>query len=84
MSNNICTYCGAHLDNGERCDCIESMYMALAPENRAKVDIKIAELLAEQRKGDLLKRIKNAAPALAHRDGKSETTPNDFAVIVHG
>lgn len=51
-NNNTCPYCGAHLDSGERCDCIESMYMALKPENRAKVDAKIAEILAEQRKGE--------------------------------
>lgn len=50
-SNNNCPYCGAYLDPGEQCDCIESMYMALKPENRVKVDAKIAEMLAEQRKG---------------------------------
>ena len=41
----ICPHCGAHLDPGEVCDCIPSLYVGLSPEDRRTVDSKITELL---------------------------------------
>ena len=41
----ICPHCGAHLDPGEVCDCIASLYACLSPEDRRTVDSKITELL---------------------------------------
>ena len=38
MENNICQYCGAHLDPGESCDCTLSKYNRLTPGNKRKVD----------------------------------------------
>ena len=40
----ICPHCGAHLDPGEVCDCIPSLYACLSPKDRAAVDAKITEL----------------------------------------
>ena len=46
-----CPHCGANLDPGERCNCFESRYAALTPENRAIVDEKIHELYTQQLAG---------------------------------
>lgn len=48
-----CPHCGAHLDPGEACDCIPSLYASLTPELRAKVHAKVSELLTEQKKAAL-------------------------------
>lgn len=45
----ICPYCGAHLDPGESCDCAQSMYQLLTPEEQRTVDALIEELLLSQR-----------------------------------
>ena len=45
-----CRHCGGHLDSGETCNCLASMYERLTPENRATLDQKIDDLLAGQRK----------------------------------
>jgi len=44
-----CPYCGAHLDHGESCDCAQSMYQLLTPEEQRTVDALIQELLLSQR-----------------------------------
>lgn len=44
-----CPCCGAHLDSGESCDCIGSLYASLSAGDRVKVDAKIAELLKKQK-----------------------------------
>lgn len=44
-----CPYCGAHLDSGESCDCIGSLYASLSVEDRAAVDAKITELLQKKK-----------------------------------
>ena len=44
-----CPYCGAHLDHGESCDCAQSMYQLLTPEEQRTVDALIEELLLSQR-----------------------------------
>lgn len=49
-----CPYCGAHLDPGESCACVDAMFEALTPENKQKVKSLVNDLLAEQ---------KNAAPS---------------------
>ena len=49
MKYNICPYCGAHLDPGESCDCIPSMYAPrLSPENRTKIDAFVHSLVQKQ------------------------------------
>lgn len=48
MSYKICPYCGAHLDPGEPCDCINARYNALTPENQTKFDTAVAILLKKQ------------------------------------
>ena len=60
-----CPYCGAHLDSGESCDCIGSLYASLPPEDRRAVDSKITELLN-----------KTKAPASAANagEGKADTS----------
>ena len=55
----ICPHCGAHLDPGEVCDCIPSLYACLSPKDRAAVDAKITEL-----------RTKAKAPASAANAGE--------------
>lgn len=45
----ICPRCGAHLDPGESCDCIEARYDTLTQASRDRVDAFIMELIAEQR-----------------------------------
>lgn len=58
-----CPHCGAHLDSGESCDCISSLYATLSPENRGRIDRFVAELLKKQ----------NAAQGAANtRDGGAE------------
>ena len=44
----VCPHCGAHLDSGEQCDCIPSMYARLSPENRTKIDAFVHSLVQEQ------------------------------------
>ena len=44
----ICPHCGAHLDPGESCDCIPSMYARLSPENRTKIDAFVHSLVQKQ------------------------------------
>lgn len=46
---NVCPYCGAHLDPGERCDCIEYQYAALTPKHKKMVDDEISALLTGQK-----------------------------------
>ena len=43
-----CPHCGAHLDSGEQCDCIPSMYARLSPENRTKIDAFVHSLVQKQ------------------------------------
>ena len=44
-----CPHCGAHLDPGESCDCIPSMYAPrLSPENRTKIDAFVHSLVQKQ------------------------------------
>ena len=70
----ICPCCGAHLDPGESCDCIGSLYASLSPEDRLAVDAKIAELLKKQ------KAAQGAANAL---DGKVEQSLPDTDSTSH-
>lgn len=58
-----CPYCGAHLDSGESCDCIGSLYASLSAEDRATVDAKITELLQKE---------KTALDATNIQDGKAD------------
>ena len=44
----VCPICGSHLDPGERCDCIPSMYARLTPENRTKFDAFVHSLVQKQ------------------------------------
>lgn len=44
-----CPHCGAHLDPGEVCDCIPSLYACLSPKDRAAVDAKITGCGTKQR-----------------------------------
>lgn len=72
-----CPYCGARLAPGEVCDCIPSLYVGLNPENRAKIDAFIDELVMKQ---------KNTAPSAANTEsGKVEKSleSSDSASIVH-
>lgn len=46
-----CPHCGANLDPSERCDCFESKYAAMTPENQVIVDAKIHELYMQQLAG---------------------------------
>lgn len=46
---NTCPHCGANLDPGEACNCIPSLYAALAPADRAKVDALVHALVTEQK-----------------------------------
>lgn len=34
MKYKVCDYCGAHLDNGEKCDCTESRNNEETPNNK--------------------------------------------------
>lgn len=43
-----CPHCGAHLDSGEQCDCIPSMYARLLPENRTQIDAFVHSLVQKQ------------------------------------
>ena len=61
----ICPHCGAHLDPGESCDCIGSLYASLSAGDKMKVDAKIAELL---------KKKKAPASAANADEGKVEKT----------
>lgn len=60
-----CPHCGAHLDPGEVCDCIPSLYACLSPKDRAAVDAKITEL-----------RNKAKAPASAANAGEGRVEQN--------
>ena len=44
----VCPHFGAHLDSGEQCDCIPSMYAHLSPENRTKIDDFVHSLVQKQ------------------------------------
>lgn len=44
-----CPSCGAHLDPGEKCDCFESKYARLTPENKRKVDEEIDRMVEKQK-----------------------------------
>lgn len=44
-----CPHCGAHLDPGEKCDCFESKYARLTPENKRKVDEEIDRMVEKQK-----------------------------------
>lgn len=73
----ICPHCGAHLDPGEVCDCIPSLYACLSPKDRAAVDAKITEL-----------RNKAKAPASAANAGEgrgeqSLTDADSTSMIPH-
>ena len=70
----ICPHCGAHLDPGEVCDCIGSLYASLSAGDKMKVDAKIAELLKKQ------KAAQGAANAL---DGKVEQSLPDTDSTSH-
>lgn len=58
-----CPFCGAHLDPGELCNCIPSLYARLTPEDRALVDGEIHRLLEMK---------KTAQGAANTQDGKVE------------
>lgn len=45
-----CPHCGAHLDPGEVCECVKTMYQRLTPENKKRVNETIDTLLAEQKR----------------------------------
>lgn len=45
---STCPHCGAHLDPGESCSCIEARYNRLTPENKAKYCKMLDRLLKEQ------------------------------------
>lgn len=61
----ICPHCGAHLDPGEVCDCIASLYACLSPEDRRAVDSQITELLNKAK-----------APASATNAGEGRVEQN--------
>ena len=42
-------YCGAALDPGEACDCVNAQFARLTPENREKINVLVARLMAEQK-----------------------------------
>lgn len=64
-----CPNCGAHLDPGERCDCLTEA-------------ARIAEAAMQK---DVRAAIKKAAPGAANTgDGKDEYATNTFAPIVQG
>ena len=44
-----CPFCGAHLDPGENCNCVEAIYERLTPENKRIVKSTADKLLAEQK-----------------------------------
>lgn len=44
-----CPHCGAALDPGEHCDCVNARYDRLAPESKEKVNQLVERLLAEQK-----------------------------------
>lgn len=48
-NHKVCPHCGAHLDPGESCDCAQSMYLLLSPEDQRSVNALINELLLSQR-----------------------------------
>ena len=45
----ICPHCGAHLDPGEKCDCIRSKYARLTPENKRRIDAFVLALVEKQK-----------------------------------
>ena len=49
MGNKVCLYCGAHLDPGEVCDCLLSLYALLSTDDRRKVDAYAGELLRKRK-----------------------------------
>ena len=49
MGNKVCPYCGAHLDPGEVCDCLLSLYALLSTDDRRKVDAYAGELLRKRK-----------------------------------
>lgn len=49
MIYRTCPYCGAALDPGERCDCVNARYDRLSPENKGEVNRLVERLLAEQK-----------------------------------
>lgn len=50
LDYKTCTYCGAHLDPGERCTCVNSRYARLTPDEKEAVRAFIATLLESQRR----------------------------------
>ena len=69
MYYHTCPYCGAHLDPGESCACVDAMFEALTPENKQKVKSLVNDLLAEQ---------KNAAQGATNtQDGQAEKVLTD-------
>lgn len=59
----VCPHCGANLDPGEHCDCMDSKYERLNSENREAVRRMIDKLIEEQ---------KTARGATNTTDGKAE------------
>lgn len=43
-----CPYCGAHLDSGERCDCIGSLYTCLSAAGFWRDDAQVASEICEK------------------------------------
>lgn len=60
---NTCPFCGSHLDSGESCDCLLSLYALLSTDDRRKVDAYAGELLEKR---------KTAAGAANTDDGRVE------------
>lgn len=50
MIYNTCQYCGAALDAGEYCDCVNARFDRLTPDNKGKIVALIEQLAAEQKK----------------------------------
>jgi hypothetical protein len=46
MYYNICEYCGAYLDSGERCDCKESMKLRQKKKHSASENRKAYKVLS--------------------------------------
>lgn len=47
---NTCAHCGAHLDPGEHCTCVNSMYARLTPDKKEAAQAFIMTLLEGQRR----------------------------------